>query len=167
MDSTTLRMGMRLALSGVATTFWALTLCSNASAEDVVLPPSNGIPVCTSGPRLRAVQYDPNRENRSFALFNGSAQAQPMRQGSHVGPYTIERIERGAVVLATHSQRCSVRLHGELASRELRAVSADAVRFGLRARQPTAAAPDAASGDTNRNGPVAASPGAKRALSSG
>lgn len=161
---------MRLALSGVAATFWALALCSNASAEDVVLPLSGGIPVCSAGPRLRAVQFDPNREDRSFALFNGSARPQPLRQGARVGAYTIERIERGSVVLAAHAQRCSLRLRGELASRELRAVSADVVRSGLRARQPAAATRDTAANSgaaAARSGSVAASPGAKRGLSSG
>lgn len=130
---------MRLALSGVTAMFWALAVCSNASAEDVVLPPSASQPACMSAPRLRAVQFDPKREERSFVLFAGSSRLQPLRRGARVGAFAIERIERGAVVLSARSQRCSLKLHGELVSRELRAVSADAVRSGLRARQPMAA----------------------------
>jgi hypothetical protein len=145
-------MSMRLALGGVTAMVWALALCSHASAEDVVLPTaasqvdSGGIPACTSGPRLRAVQFDPNRRERSFVVFSGSARMQPLHQGARVGAYRIERIERGSVVLTTQAQaqRCSLRLRGDLASHELRAISADAVRSGLRARQPAAAVQNAA-----------------------
>jgi hypothetical protein len=143
---------MRLALSSVAVTFWALALCSNASAEDVLLPPSSA-PACASGLRLRAVQFDPNREERSFVLFAGSARLQPLHRGARVGAYKIDQIDRGAVVLATQSQRCTVRLKGEQALHERGVVSADAVRSGLRPRQPIAAMRSAAtSSSTNRNG---------------
>jgi len=127
--------------------FLALAVCSNASAEELVLPPSSqlaGVPACVSAPRLRAVQFDSKREDRSFALFSGSARPQPLRRGAHVGPFVIDRIERGAVVLATRSQRCSLKLQGEPVSRERGVVSADAVRDGLRARRPASALRSAA-----------------------
>jgi hypothetical protein len=159
---------MRLALSGVAATLCALTLCSNASAEDVVLAPSSAaIPACASAPRLRAVQFDPNREDRSFAIFAGSARPLLLRRGARVGAYTIDHIDRGAVVLASHAQRCSLKLRGELASRELRTVSADAVRSGLRTRQPAAAARTPAATLARGNSGIGAPVPAKRSLSSG
>lgn len=48
--------------------------------------------------------------------------------------YAIERIEQGAVVLASGAQRCTVRLRGAVVQRELRAIPVEEVRSALRAR---------------------------------
>lgn len=88
---------------------------------------------CAPGVRLRAVQYDPNHDERSFAVFAGSPRSQ-LRLGARVSGYAIESIEQGAVVLASQTQRCTIRLRGAAAERELRAISVDEVRSAMRAR---------------------------------
>jgi hypothetical protein len=120
-------------LSGFAT--W----CNSASAEEVVPPlaareqAASSHPACAAGPRLRAVQYDPNHDERSFAMFSSAPRTQ-LRRGARVSGYAIERIEQGAVVLASQTQRCTVRLRGAAAERELRAIPVEEVRGALRAR---------------------------------
>jgi hypothetical protein len=143
--------------------------CSNASAEEVVSPsalPVNGSnaavgereQTCPAGLRLRAVQFDPNHDERSFVVLAGSPlRAAPLRRGARVGSYAIERIERGAAVLVTATQRCSLRLRGAQVDRELRAISVEAVRGGLRARAAAAGRSLAISGSSrNRARLVAA-----------
>lgn len=139
-DRLTWHMGSRrlqLALGKLALVVFGTLLCSNASAEDVVSPSASAASeqACPAGIRLRAVQFDPNHDERSFVVLAGSPlRAAPLRRGSRVGSYSIERIERGAAVLVTASQRCSLRLRGAQVERELRAISVEAVRGGLRAR---------------------------------
>lgn len=116
-------------LSGFAT--W----CNSASAEEHMQPSAAGNQVsaaCASSVRLRAVQYDPNHDERSFAMFAGAPRSQ-LRRGARVAGYAIERIERGAVVLASQTQRCTVRLRGAVAERALRAIPVDEVRGRTRA----------------------------------
>ena len=113
------------------------TWCNSASAEEIVQP-SAADRACASNVRLRAVQYDPKNDQRSFAMFAGAPRTQ-LRRGARVSGYAIERIEQGAVVLASQSQRCTVRLRGAVASRELRAISVDEVRSAMRARTATRA----------------------------
>jgi hypothetical protein len=108
------------------------TWCNTASAEEIVQP-SAADQSCASGVRLRAVQFDPNDEQRSFAMFGGSPRSQ-LRRGARVSGYAIERIEQGAVVLASGTQRCTVRLRGAVTQRELRAIPVEEVRSALRAR---------------------------------
>jgi|GEM_PF-3783747 len=108
------------------------TWCNTASAEEIVQP-SAAEQTCASGIRLRAVQFDPNDEGRSFAMFAGSPRSQ-LRRGARVSGYAIERIEQGAVVLASGTQRCTVRLRGAVVQRELRAIPVEEVRSALRAR---------------------------------
>jgi hypothetical protein len=115
-----------------------MTWCNNASAEDVVQPSaaSTGevLSACPPSLRLRAVQFDPHREERSFAVFSGFSLRSQLRPGARVGAYAIERIEQGAVVLVGQAQRCTVRLRGAVAQRELRAIQVDEVRRAMRAR---------------------------------
>lgn len=108
--------------------------CNSASAEEIV-PPSAAQQPCAASVRLRAVQYDPNNDQRSFATFAGAPRSQ-LRRGARVSGYAIERIEQGAVVLASQTQRCTVRLRGAVASRELRAIAVEDVRSAMRARSP-------------------------------
>jgi hypothetical protein len=107
--------------------------CNSASAEELVQPGAAEKPACAAGVRLRAVQFDPNHDERSFAVFAGSPRSQ-LRTGARVSGFAIERIEQGAVVLANQSQRCTIRLRGAAAERELRAISVDEVRSAMRAR---------------------------------
>jgi hypothetical protein len=117
----------------------ALAANSNiASAEDAAQPTAASAPACSAGLRLSAVQYDPNHAERSFAVFAGS-RVQPLRHGARVGSgYAIERIEQGAVVLSSVSQRCVVRLRGAVAERGPRAIPVDQIRSAAKLRhQPT------------------------------
>ena len=102
------------------------------------MQPSAAAQPCAASVRLRAVQYDPNDDQRSFAMFAGAPRSQ-LKRGARVSGYAIERIEQGAVVLANQSQRCTVRLRGAVASRELRAIPVEDVRTALRARNATRA----------------------------
>ena len=107
--------------------------CKSARAEDET-------PACRSGLRLKVVQFDPLRAERSFAVFaNAESRAQPLRRGARVAGYAIERIEQGQVILASQGQRCSVRVRGTPQARELRVISVAAVRGELRARKALAA----------------------------
>jgi hypothetical protein len=108
--------------------------CNAASAEEN-LQPSAAVQACASGVRLRAVQFDPNNEQRSFAMFAGAPRAQ-LKRGARVSGYAIERIEQGAVVLAQGQQRCTVRLRGAVVQREPRAIAVEDVRRALRGRSP-------------------------------
>lgn len=92
-------------------------------------------PACASHVRLRAVQYDPHDEQRSFAMFAGAPRSQ-LRRGARVSGYAIERIEQGAVVLASQTERCTVRLRGAAVDRALRAIPVEEVRSALRGRAP-------------------------------
>ena len=132
--------------------------CNTASAEEIVQP-SAAAERCASAIRLRAVQFDPNDERRSFAMFAGSPRAQ-LHRGARVSGYAIERIEQGAVVLASGAQRCTVRLHGAVAQRELRAISVEEVRSALPAR--TVYGSRAARGESRTADAAARSPSVAR-----
>lgn len=129
---------LQLALGKLALVVFGTLFCSNASAEEVVSASATSAAAeqtCPAGLRLRAVQFDPNHDERSFVVLAGSPlRAAPLRAGARVGSYAIARIERGAAVLVSATQRCSLRLRGAQVERELRAISVEAVRGGLRAR---------------------------------
>jgi hypothetical protein len=114
------------------------TWCNSASAEELVQPlaAEKTASACAANVRLRAVQYDPNHDERSFAIFAGSPRSQ-LRLGARVSGYAIESIGQGAVVLANQAERCTIRLRGAAAERELRAISVDEVRGATRARTAT------------------------------
>lgn len=150
MDLTT-AIKRKRSLLFVTSMVWAVVALSNTASAQEVSPPTaslsrEAVPACAPSLRLRAVQYDPKREERSFALFSGYSQrAQPLRRGARVAGYAIERIEQGRVLLSTASQRCAVALRGATVERALRAVSVDEVRAALRSRSravvSTASAP--------------------------
>lgn len=136
-----------MALGVLTVLFCAGPWSSRATAEPSVVPPTAAaVPVCRSGPRLRAVSYDPEHAERSFAVFGVGAEqrAQVFPRGARIGGYQIASIEPGSVVLSTRAERCSVRLRRAPVARRQATVSAALVRGELRARKAAFASAEAA-----------------------
>ena len=79
MDFLTWNLGSRRLLLGagsLAVVVFGTLLCSNASAEELVPPAStleaeSSVPACSTGLRLRAVQFDPLRVRAEFREDDG------------------------------------------------------------------------------------------------
>lgn len=114
--------------------------CNRATAEEIV-PPRGAAeyPTCRAGLRLSAVSYDAERAERSFALFGQQPRA--YRRGQRVAGHEIVKIERGAVVLTSASQPCSLRLRNSKPQTNSPTIAVAEVRGALRARKGVAAAP--------------------------
>jgi hypothetical protein len=133
--------------------------CSHASADENAAPPvaaersalrDTDYPACRPVARLSAVLYDAASAERSFAVFEAGPDQRPRvaRRGARIAGYEIASIERGEVVLANQTQRCSLRLRGTQTPSQARTVSVAAVRSGLRARKAAVAAEEVPARDT-------------------
>jgi hypothetical protein len=134
--------------------------CSHASADENAAPPvaaersalrdTNYYPACRPVARLSAVLYDAASAERSFAVFEAGPDQRPRvaRRGARIAGYEIASIERGEVVLANQTQRCSLRLRGTQTPTQSLTVSVVAVRSGLRARRAAVAAEPVPARDT-------------------
>lgn len=130
--------------------------CSCATAEAPLPPMASDadlageqhadMPTCRSGLRLTAVLHDPGRAERSYAVFGVGSEQRPrvVRRGTRIAGYELASIEQSAVVLSAETGRCSMRLQGAVAERELRTIAVSTVRSRLRARKAAQASTERA-----------------------